>query len=334
VIPDNSNGRLIGDDRWRGVSGIGRFAAEVFDRARTSWTSMEGGAPWLARDVLNPQRLKLPSDNIVFSPGYNCGVTRAAQVLTLHDLMHLRSEASVSKKLYYEHVVRRAVRDTGLVLTVSETSRQDIREWVRDDSVEVLNVGNGISQAFFPRPNREPVAKRRRSLLFVGNMKRHKNFPLVLSVLRKLKDWTLFVVTTDPSVAASQISAAGLSARVHVIAGASDDELALLYRSTGVLIMPSSEEGFGLPAVEATSVGATVVYWAGCRAIRDSIGQFGVAVDRIDQPDAWAEAIVAVDGGRPRESRDEWRSQFAWESVASNVWSAVETVAMNRRGGA
>lgn len=115
-------------------------------------------------------------------------------MLTLHDLIHLanRDEASLAERAYDERLVRPAVRRAGTVLTVSEISRAEIRQRIRDDDVEVVNVGNRCSELFF-----QPIQAQRdvSSLLCAGNLKAHKNPRPLLAALAALSAMRLTTVT-------------------------------------------------------------------------------------------------------------------------------------------
>ena len=320
-----SGGSLWIDTRWNGVSGIGRFSREVTARLRPEWKPLAGGSPSSALDAVNPRRLVARSSDLIYSPGYNGGIARARQLLTLHDLMHLRSERSELRARYYDLVIRPIVRRCGAVLTVSETSRAVIEEWLGDSEVRVINVGNGLSRSVEAAPVAKPAARR---VLYVGNMKDHKNFPLVARTVAGMTDWSLDVVTTDPSEAGETIaSLPELRERVRVLSRISDGELADTYARAAVVMMPSSEEGFGLPAIEALAADRKVVYWKGCNAIGEVLGPFGVAVQVLDDLRGWQDALVlAATAGQPSEQMgySEWLQRYDWDHVADRVQSAID----------
>lgn len=332
---DGVSGSLWIDTRWNGVSGIGRFSREVTSRLRPGWKAIGGGSPSSALDAVNPRRLLVGSSDLVYSPGYNGGLSRARQLLTLHDLMHLRSERSELRARYYDLVIRPIVRRSGAVLTVSETSRAVIEEWLGDADVRVINVGNGLSRTVEAAPAAPSAARR---MLFVGNMKPHKTFPLVARTIAGLADWSLDVVTTDPDEAGETIaSLPGLRDRTRVLSRISDQELAATYAGATVVMMPSSEEGFGLPAIEALAADRRVVYWAGCEAIGEVLGPFGVAVADLDDVGEWQDAIVrAAAMTRPSDQAgfSEWLQRYDWDDVAGRVQSVLDELGSARQKGA
>jgi glycosyltransferase involved in cell wall biosynthesis len=331
---DVVSGSLWIDTRWDGVSGIGRFSREVTGRLRPGWKPLTGRSPSSAADAVNPRRLVARPSDVIYSPGYNGGVARARQLLTLHDLMHLRSERSELRARYYDLVIRPIVRRCGVVLTVSETSRALIEEWLHDGSVRVINVGNGLSRSVEAATVEPSVARR---VLYVGNMKAHKNFPLVARAVEGMSDWSLDVVTTDPSEATETIGALpGLQERVRVLSRISDEDLAATYARATVVMMPSSEEGFGLPAIEALAADRRVVYWGGCDAIGEVLGPFGAAVERFDDIRSWQDALVRAAAMTPPSEQagySDWLQRYDWDQVASRVQSAIDGLSGVWKGG-
>lgn len=315
------------DSSWHGRHGISRFSAEVLRRLRIPRRYITSGTvPATRGDVIASWRLRLKSSDVVYSPGFNAGLSRARQVLTLHDLIHLsdRDEASIAKRAYYERLVRPAIRRTGTVLTVSEVSRSAIREWIRDDDVQVVNVGNGCSELFF-----QPLRVRRDTsqILYVGNLKPHKNPTPVFAALSGLPGMRLTVVSSEVQEARSLAAAHGVADRVEIVPSCTDRELKALYAASGALVVPSLREGFGLPAVEALAVGTPVVHWSGCASVAEVVGDHGLAVTSASDPDEWRHSIIAAVGGaRGFERPGDWRERWSWNGVAGRIDEALQAV--------
>jgi glycosyltransferase involved in cell wall biosynthesis len=78
-----------------------------------------------------------------------------------------------------------------------------------------------------------------------------------------------------------------------VIAGfVGDDELAALYRGALAVVVPSIEEGFGLPAAEAMASGAAVIT-SDAAALVEVTGSAALHIDARDV-DAWAKTIAEL----------------------------------------
>jgi glycosyltransferase involved in cell wall biosynthesis len=277
--------------------------------------------------VINPNRARLPRSALLYSPGYSAGVARCTQLLTIHDLTHLRTQNSRLQNLtraYYEGVVKPAVRRARHVLTVSDTSANEIRNWLKDDGVTVHNAGIGVSSPFmhegpactFDRPY----------FLYVGNFKAHKNPGPLFEAMASFHDHLLVVVAADADVAAARALAEqyGFIERLKIRTAVSDETLAALYRGSDALVFPSRWEGVGLPVLEALMTGTKVVYYSAAASVAEICqgGQFAVE-DATDAGEFRSQMALAIDS--PFTCLTD-RTQFRWETVASNVESLIRHV--------
>lgn len=312
------------DDRYQGSHGIGRYAREVVPRLRPEWQPLGlDGNPHSPLDAF--RRLPgLGREALVYSAGYGALVRAHRQVLTIHDLIHLQLPWPGRLKFvaYYGGPVRHAVRKAGVVLTVSETSADAIREWVRDDAVRVVNAGNGCSAVFRPAGPVESSADP--YVMFVGNTRPHKNLDVVLRALALAPGVGLRAVVPQAELALAAQSAArlGVTGRVQWLHGVDDERLAALYRGAAATMMPSTLEGFGLPALESTASGTPVIFWRGCEAVAEIVGDRGWGMETSEDAEEWAAALVtAVDAPRrvdlPSGAHD-------WERTAGIVSEVLE----------
>lgn len=325
----------IWDGRFHGQHGIARFAQEVFKRLPeppTPWVtchfypysprgSLEAG--WMLRRSRSPL---LVSPSFAAAPA---GPYR--QLLTIHDLILLDdpAESRVSTRLYFERLVRPAVRAAGMVMTVSEVSKRRIVDWAGIDPAAVVVVGNGCSVELLPYSALEDVTARfgarRPYVLFVGNGRPHKNFELLMRAVPHLPvDWSVRVVGVDSVEVARLGRAAGVDpsrweARTHV----SDDELVTLYTGAACLAVPSRSEGFGLIALEAMARGVSSAYCDS--AVGEVVGTLGSRCYSLTDGAEFADALV-VASERTQQIKGELvtrASQFRWEDVAARVHSAI-----------
>ena len=236
--------------------------------------------------------------DLFHAPHYVLPHMRTPSVVTIHDLIHLRR--SLPQRLYARTMMRRAVRRSRAVLTVSETVRQEIERELHPKTVVVTP--NGVDEIFFSPP--PPAGSRSPYFLFVGNDKPHKN--------------------VDAAVAAADVIGATLvlagspferfrARRSIVCAGfQTQPELAALYRGAIALVMPSVEEGFGLPAVEAMASGTAVitsnapalVEVTGDAALHADPSGLAPAMHRVMNDAALRDALIAR--GRERAARFTW----------------------------
>lgn len=332
--------RFLIDDRWFGDHGIGRFAREV--KMRLGLRSLgAGGHPWSPFDPLRLSlaMLGLPRNACVFSPGYNAPIFLFRPfVFTIHDLNHLDriENTSILKRLYYRLVIRRACRYAFRVLTVSEFSRRRIIDWAGVNPERVVNVGNGVDDAFNPRV--VPYAFPHRYLLCVGSRKTHKNESRLLEAFARAQiDQDIHLVLTGNAddQAKRLCERLALTGRTHFLGRVAEAELPSLYRGAVALLFPSLYEGFGLPVIEAMACG-TPVLTANTTALPEIAGNAALLVDPV--------SIEEIAAGIERLCHDsqlceQYRQEglvrarlFSWDEVASKVEAVLNDMEISIQG--
>jgi glycosyltransferase involved in cell wall biosynthesis len=116
---------------------------------------------------------------------------------------------------------------------------------------------------------------------------------------------------------------------VHWLGEVSDEQLWCLYRRALAVCIPSTVEGFGLPAIEAMAVGTPVI-GSEAGALPEVIGDGGVTVPALE-PELWAGAIATVCDERLRSEFSkralERASQYSWEASATRLAQLLEAIA-------
>jgi glycosyltransferase involved in cell wall biosynthesis len=258
----------------------------------------------------------------VYSPGYAAFVSGQRQLLTLHDLIHLETSGVQRAKYaaYYDLVIRPAIRRAGRVLTVSSTSAEALRRWLRTDKIDIINTGNACSAVFTHDGDR--IESTEPYVVFVGNMREHKNVGVLVRALRMVPGVRLKMVipAAEAERALGLASDSRVSERVDLHHGLSDEGLAELYRGAVATVLPATLEGFGLPALESTCCGTPVLYWVGCRAIAEATLGNGIPIEDAVDPGGWAESIAELASSRRRVNASHRPS---WDDVADVVTDSV-----------
>jgi glycosyltransferase involved in cell wall biosynthesis len=271
---------------------------------------IEGSVVQWWDQVALPAALRRDAVEVFLSPYYKRPlVAPCPVVVTIHDLFFIGYPGR-RRPLYdaaMTRVARLYARGADAIIADSEHSRRAIvaRLGIATERIAVIPVGLGPE--FQPAT---PSAAQRtryrlgpRYALYVGNFLPHKNLP------RLLRAWAALA---PPLRAAHRLVLAGGAAAGRpaledlagalglaegvVFAGAVDDaDLPALYGGATVVVLPSLEEGFGLPALEAMACGAPVV--ASRRgALPEVVGDAGLLVDPEDEG-ALAATLMRVLGG-------------------------------------
>jgi glycosyltransferase involved in cell wall biosynthesis len=191
--------------------------------------------------------------DLFHAPHYVLPATSCRTVVTIHDLIHLHvHHGNPLKPLYARAMLRRAVRKAAVVLTVSETVREELAAELAADRERVVVTPNGRDPRFTPGTSAAP--RPRPYVLYVGNDKPHKNVGTLVQAMESLATSGVELV-----LAGAAFDAFAGRPGVIRLGFVGDEELLALYRGALALVMPSDEEGFGLPALEAMSCGTPVI---------------------------------------------------------------------------
>jgi glycosyltransferase involved in cell wall biosynthesis len=257
--------------------------------------------------------------DLFHAPHYVVPFTSTPFVVTVHDLIHLRHPNPLART-YARQMIGRAVRRSRRVLTVSETVKGEIVATFGCSDDHVVVTPNGVTAPFTAEGN----AAEGRYFLYAGNDKPHKNVDLLVDAFARISGASL-VLTGAPFERFRDRDGVIISGFVK------DEELAALYRGALALVMPSREEGFGLPALEAMACG-TAVITSNAPALVEITGDAALHVDATI--DALADAMqrVASDsvlrGDLARRGIERARF-FTWTRCAERTRDAFRA-AMNR----
>jgi glycosyltransferase involved in cell wall biosynthesis len=149
-------------------------------------------------------------------------------------------------------------------------------------------------------------------LLWVGGLEHHEPRKRVVELARTPR--TLPLVLAGPAGRWTE-----RLEDVTLTGDLSDDELAAVYTGAHALVLPSDDEGFGLPPVEALACGTPV---AACDvpAVREVLGDRAAWADPKD-----LEGLVALAERLERPAGQPLGR--TWSDVADETWAVYESVA-------
>ena len=247
-------------------------------------------------------------------------------VVTIHDLIFLRHPEYyhwIDTKIY-AWKFRQTLREADHIIAISECTKRDIMEYGHIDESRISVIYQSFAPRFSVSAERHEAEKR--YILSVGSIEERKNILLAVKALPYLpEDVNLVIVgrhTKYTDQVSDYIKTHNLSHRIQILHGVTDEELPALYAGAEAFVYPSRYEGFGIPIVEAISMGLPVVACTGS-CLEEAGGPDSLYVDPDDEQ-AMAQAIrQSLKGAEGREQRiirsREYIRRFEGADVASQV---------------
>jgi glycosyltransferase involved in cell wall biosynthesis len=208
--------------------------------------------------------------------------SRAVRFVTIFDLYFLdhRSQTTAEVRRDYASLVSSQARRADGVVVPSDYTRKQVQQRLGVLADRIVVCPPGAPE--WP-VRREPSGLG--PILFVGTIEPRKNVGTLLKAYGDLARHA----GTPPLVLAGRvaegsesllapINGAALADRVQVRGYVSDEERQRLYREASMLVLPSFDEGFGLPALEAMTVGTPVIV-ARRGSLPEVVGDAGLFVD-------------------------------------------------------
>jgi glycosyltransferase involved in cell wall biosynthesis len=264
---------------------------------------------------------------------------RAAQVVTVHDLYFLDApeHATAEVRRDYPALAGSHARRADAVITVSDYTARLVssRLGVNEDRVAICPNG---APAWAPLEHDAP----RSHILFMGTIEPRKN---VQTLLRAYAELIVRTPDAPPLVLAGGLTPAcqsvvddlarpPLAGRARHVGYVTGAERERLYREASIVVLPSLDEGFGLPALEAMTIGVPVVV-SSRGALPEVVGRAGLIVDpddvaglaaamnRILSDPAFAGACSAAGIAQAR--------RFSWDASAARLMEAYVSAVERRR---
>jgi glycosyltransferase involved in cell wall biosynthesis len=193
------------------------------------------------------------------------------------------------------------------IICCSEATRQDLLHFYNVDPAKT----RVIYDAFSPLPrSAEAAAELRRQMrrdyiLYVGMRAAFKNFRGLLQAMHdaKVQDSIDLLVLGGGELSSEEkalISSLGLGNSVVSMSKVADEELAEAYAGAKLFIYPSLNEGFGIPPLEAMSLGCPVLASRG-GSIPEVCGDAPFYFDAADQSSFTRQLLRALNDEPARE---------------------------------
>jgi glycosyltransferase involved in cell wall biosynthesis len=242
------------------------------------------------------------------------GLSGVPLVTTLHGTDVRLARATAMARPLFRHVLQQS----SAVTTVSR--------WLARETETLVS---GVRASVAPMPVATELfspggAREADRLLFVGRLTAQKGIEALIEALARMRHAASLDVVGDGPLAsqlAGRVTSLGIANRVHWLGQLAQPKLVDLYRRATALVVPSTDEGLGLVAVEAQLCETPVVGYqsggltdtvqhdrTGILVAPGDVGALASALDELlDRPDRGAELgragrMVALAGFAPESA--------------------------------
>ncbi len=272
--------------------------------------------------------------------------SNSRKVMTIHDLTFLKyPQYSTTIVQGYLERIKRCLQWTDLIITFSENTKQDILEYLRVKP-EKIKITYEASRYSSNEIKTDKIEQLKQSinydfyipyLLFVSTLEPRKNIVALIDAFDYLKKQhkiphNLILIGQKGWKYQSIFEAIEKSKyqeSIYHLNYLSDEILALFYNQTDVFVYPSFYEGFGLPVLEAMTLGSPVIT-SNTSSLPEVAGDAALLINPNDTLEL-AEAILKViSDSQLREKlikKGQERSKlFSWKKTAKETFKAYQSI--------
>lgn len=222
------------------------------------------------------KQLKKSGVTVLHSPHYNAPLFWSRKlIVTIHDLIHLKFPQYLPNRLAYVYAWVMMKFDcirADKIFTVSKFTKQDLQSTLHAKGDKIAITYNTIERCFKKREeeavrylrNKYGISQNNRIVLYVGNIKPHKNVKRLVEAFQEIHKEDITLVLVGKSFRKTEkdrlLQNCCVDRKRVVMTGVvSKSELVDWYNLADVFVFPSLYEGFGIPPLEAMACGTPVV---------------------------------------------------------------------------
>lgn len=256
-------------------------------------------------------------------------------IVTIHDLIFLRHPEYyhwIDRKIY-TWKFHQTLKQADHIIAISECTKRDILEFGNFDAEKISVIYQSCNPRFADLPSQQDIDDTtskyelpKRYLLNVGTIEERKNLMSAVKALKYLPDDIHLVSVGKKTKYAEKVmkkaDEIGVSHRLHLLSGVTDNELNAIYKKAELFVYPSRYEGFGIPIIEAIFSGLPVVACTGS-CLEEAGGPHSLYVNP-DDIEGMAKAISQIiDNEEEREERVRLSMEYVQRFKGTNLASQV-----------
>lgn len=182
-------------------------------------------------------------------------------ILTVHDLNFL-DKYEGEKREKHRRNLQKNIDRADVLTVISEYTNTVLKGNVDTGNKKIVRIYNGNSLRKFENAKRPAFMNEEKFLFSIGIFSAKKNFEVLLPFIKQLGNINLVIAGNHHTEYGNKIKELiqyhGVASQVILPGEVSDEDRYWLFRNCTAFVFPSVSEGFGLPVIEAMSLGKPV----------------------------------------------------------------------------
>jgi glycosyltransferase involved in cell wall biosynthesis len=317
-------------------SEIEKFIENEIMKGNIIWTSLD--IYTFRNQIFLPNFLRKYKGVVYLYPHFDGPIFYFGRmVIVIHDLFpfkvpnYFRKYAQLKKLAYDVLISLNLCKRDVMCFVPTKTTLQDVYErykFVAKDRLKVCSEGCSLAKNCSNIRRQKSIQER--YLLYVGDMRPHKNIPALLTLVEKIQTWhqvdIKLVMVGDPTLYDPRLSPKSFeNINYEHLGFVSNEELYNYYLDCDSLILLSDYEGFGLPILEAGRLGRKIICSNGGALVEIAPPWAKVHDISSDVDDSFEIAsYLNNDEEILLEEVEEYSTKFSWHKTLSIILSGIE----------
>lgn len=283
--------------------------------------------------------------DVVFSPLFSMGTIgrKFKLILTSHDMIYIHhpeppldirnTVVRLGWRAFYSTIIpmRITLNSADIVNTVSESAKKEflVANLTKRPIIVTPNAPKHLEELLDELP--DVTKKKPRNIVYMGAFIHYKNAETLIKGMKYLPDYTLHLLSHLPPEERYRELVAMIPEGAKVIwhKGVTDQEYAEVLADNAIFASASLDEGFGLPVVEAHTLGVPTVL-SDMPVFHEVAGDEGALFFDPHDPADFAEKVRELDDDDLREKLSKAGKkhvkQYSWDTSASSLLKAITSL--------
>jgi glycosyltransferase involved in cell wall biosynthesis len=255
-------------------------------------------------------------------------------VITVYDMIHELYPDQFIDSWFVIKAKKRAISKAKVIIAISENTKKDLIKIynVPESKIKVIYLASSLHSLNLVTIDelKEGHGIKRPYILYVGDRRTYKNFKLLFdSYITNFSDDFDLICFGGGKFKTNELKSINNRIKNSIIQlNGPDDLLASLYKHAFCFVFPSLYEGFGIPPLEAMSMGCPVIA-SNASSIPEVVGDAAILFD----PNSKEELIYAIKSLFDESKRNdlikrgfEQEKKFSWDKMAGETLDIYKSI--------